>query len=212
MNVRDIISKNITYLRKKNKLTQSELADKLFYSNKAISKWERGDSLPDAEMLKKIADLFNVPVSYLFEEHENDDDLNKEIDNEIKKREIKIKIIAVLIFITAIIITAEASLISFADLYKTIHSFAPYLFIVPFIPLTLLIVNFILGKSKFDRILLVLLVWSFAFALYFFFEQYKPTFVFLIAFLFTLGIYVFPYIEFVSHRKKMKEKNKTEKK
>ena len=54
MNVREIIAKNISSLRKREKMTQAQLAEKLHYSDKAISKWERGDSLPDAEMLYEM--------------------------------------------------------------------------------------------------------------------------------------------------------------
>jgi transcriptional regulator with XRE-family HTH domain len=49
--VRQIIADNLIELRKVNKLTQLELAEKLNYSDKAISKWERGESLPDVEIL-----------------------------------------------------------------------------------------------------------------------------------------------------------------
>ena len=59
------IAKNITELRTREKLTQAELAEKLNYSDKAISKWERGESLPDVTVLKQIADMFGVTVDWL---------------------------------------------------------------------------------------------------------------------------------------------------
>jgi len=46
-------------------LTQLELAEKLHYSDKAISKWERGESVPDVVTLKVIADLFGVSVDQM---------------------------------------------------------------------------------------------------------------------------------------------------
>ena len=67
--INENIAKNITLLRKQNKWTQSELADKLNYSDKSISKWERGESIPDIEMLCKIAEIFNVNIEYLTKEH-----------------------------------------------------------------------------------------------------------------------------------------------
>ena len=63
-----IIAKNITALRQSKKMTQIELAEKLNYSDKAISKWERGESIPDIGVLKTIADLFGVSLDYLLEE------------------------------------------------------------------------------------------------------------------------------------------------
>ena len=63
--LKPIIAKNITALRQNAKLTQSELADRLNYSDKAISKWERAESIPDISVLKSIADLFGVTVDDL---------------------------------------------------------------------------------------------------------------------------------------------------
>ena len=63
--LKQVIAKNIAELRKANRLTQTELANKLNYSDKAVSKWERGDSLPDVTVLKEIADLFEVTLDYL---------------------------------------------------------------------------------------------------------------------------------------------------
>ena len=60
-----VIAKNITELRKENKLTQLELAEKLNYSDKAVSKWERGESMPDVLTLVQLAELFDVTVDEL---------------------------------------------------------------------------------------------------------------------------------------------------
>lgn len=57
------IAHNITALRKKNNMTQAELAEQLNYSDKSISKWERGDGLPDVFVLVKIAEMFGVTVN-----------------------------------------------------------------------------------------------------------------------------------------------------
>ena len=62
-----IIAKNISELRRQSEMTQFELAEKLNYSDKAVSKWERGESIPDVAVLKEIADLFSVTVDYLLE-------------------------------------------------------------------------------------------------------------------------------------------------
>ena len=69
--MRLIIAKNLIDLRKSQGMTQLELAERLNYSDKAVSKWERGESLPDITVIKTIADLFGVTVDYLItEEHE----------------------------------------------------------------------------------------------------------------------------------------------
>ena len=64
-NVKERFSKNLVILRKKHKLTQGGLAEKLSYSDKTISKWENGDALPDVETLCLISDFFGVGVDEL---------------------------------------------------------------------------------------------------------------------------------------------------
>lgn len=66
---RGAISKNIIALRTANHLTQAELAEKLSYSDKAISKWERGESLPEICVLKQIAQMFDVTLDWLTTVH-----------------------------------------------------------------------------------------------------------------------------------------------
>ena len=62
---KQIVAHNITQFRKANGLTQLELAEKLNYSDKAISKWERGESLPDVYMLLIIANMFGISLNDL---------------------------------------------------------------------------------------------------------------------------------------------------
>lgn len=68
--IRRTIAKNITAYRKAHHDTQADLAEKLNYSDKSVSKWERGESLPDVFILAQIADLYGVTVSNLIGEVE----------------------------------------------------------------------------------------------------------------------------------------------
>ena len=63
--VRGALAANLAELRKEENLTQAEFAAQFNYSDKAVSKWERGDSLPDVVMLKTIADLYGLRVDDL---------------------------------------------------------------------------------------------------------------------------------------------------
>lgn len=56
---------NIAAHRKRCRLTQAELAQRLNYSDKAISKWERGESAPDVTTLVQLADQFHITVNDL---------------------------------------------------------------------------------------------------------------------------------------------------
>lgn len=64
-----IIGKNLTRLRKLSNMTQLELAEKLNYSDKSVSKWEQGNGIPDVRILVQLAELFNVSVDDLVREH-----------------------------------------------------------------------------------------------------------------------------------------------
>lgn len=63
------VGKNIMSLRKAANMTQLDLAEKLNYSDKSISKWEQGNGMPDVRILVRIAELFNVSLDDLVREH-----------------------------------------------------------------------------------------------------------------------------------------------
>ena len=66
--LRKIIGKNIALYRKAHRDTQAVLGQKLNYSDKAVSKWERGESTPDIYVLSRIAELYDVSVGVLIGE------------------------------------------------------------------------------------------------------------------------------------------------
>ena len=68
-NIREIVAGNLLALRKQNKLTQIELAKMINFSDKAVSRWENGEVMPDIETLESISKVYRVPISYLLEEH-----------------------------------------------------------------------------------------------------------------------------------------------
>ena len=59
------IGKNIAAFRKGANLTQAELAQKINYSDKSVSKWESGNGAPDVYVLMSLAELFGVTVNDL---------------------------------------------------------------------------------------------------------------------------------------------------
>lgn len=62
------IGNNIAAYRKRDDMTQAELADRLNYSDKAVSKWERGESVPDVITLVQLAEQFGITVNELLRE------------------------------------------------------------------------------------------------------------------------------------------------
>ena len=63
--LKETIGENLVELRKNKKLTQLELAEQLNYSDKSVSKWEKGDALPDIEILYELCQFYGVTLEYL---------------------------------------------------------------------------------------------------------------------------------------------------
>ena len=64
------IAQNLIYYRKAAGLTQAELAEKINYSDKSVSKWESGNGIPDVYTLLQLAKLYNVTLSVLVGEEQ----------------------------------------------------------------------------------------------------------------------------------------------
>ena len=80
----------LSILRKKNGLSQEDLADKLGVSRQAISRWELGSTLPDAPNLLKLSDLFSVSIDYLLHDEyqsENDVPIVREVQQTMEAKE-----------------------------------------------------------------------------------------------------------------------------
>ena len=68
--VKQIITDNLIALRKSRNLTQQDVANYLNYTDKAVSRWETGESLPDISVLEKLADYYGVDFEYLIKTHD----------------------------------------------------------------------------------------------------------------------------------------------
>lgn len=62
----ETVKENLVRLRHEHKLTQLELAQRINYSDKAVSRWENGDVTPDVATLAALADLYGVPITTFF--------------------------------------------------------------------------------------------------------------------------------------------------
>ena len=71
--IKQIIAKNLANLRKNKKITQTELAEQFGYSDKAISKWENGDTLPDIQTLYQLCEFYNITLDFLVSEQSFDE-------------------------------------------------------------------------------------------------------------------------------------------
>lgn len=195
MEIREIISKNICGLRKKAMLTQVELADKLNYSDKAISKWERGESLPDAEMLYKIAELFDVDISYLFEEH----DFETLSEQDMKKLHTKATVMKILVAFTLVLIPFIIFSLILSGLSEVIEigNFPLGISLIIFgsIITFIFFVNLFYKYNKYLMFLSSASLWLYLLGFYFLFSSHNLFMFFAIAIGLQLAIIFFPKIK-----------------
>ena len=72
-------------LRKENKLTQEQLAEKLNVSGRTVSRWETGSNLPDLDILIELADLYEVDIRELIDGERKSENMDKETKDTLKK-------------------------------------------------------------------------------------------------------------------------------
>lgn len=133
-------------------MTQLELAEVLNYSDKAVSKWERGESIPDVITLKAIADLFGVTVDYLISPHHLDD--KPKGAHTVRNNHIIISLISVVC--VWILGTAVYSIASIFEVYL----WMAFVVCIPLSCIVLLIFNSIWGRARMNLLFISLLVWS----------------------------------------------------
>ena len=197
--LRPIIAENIAALRIEKNMTQLELAEVLSYTDKAVSKWERGESIPDVITLKAIADLFGVSLDYLVSRHEPGE--KRKGRHTRRNNRIFITLMSV-----ACVWILGTSVFSFSSLLG--DSLWPAVLVcVPVSCIVLLVFNSIWGKPKLNLLIISALLWSTItniFVIFYVYTQYDLWVLFLI------GIPSQVFISLFLGIKKPKNKSKKE--
>jgi transcriptional regulator with XRE-family HTH domain len=158
--LKSIIAKNIVALRQGAKLTQSDLADKLSYSDKAISKWERAESMPDITVLKAIADLFELPLDYLVqEEHDTITPTAPVQAPAPSKRRNHVIITLLSVLIVWFLATVGFVTMDIASLGHWAR-FLAFLYALPISCIVWLVFNSIWFNSRWNYLIISLMMWS----------------------------------------------------
>ena len=156
-----IVADNLINLRKANKLTQLELAEKLNYSDKAISKWERGESLPDIVILKQLADMYGVGVDYILNE-QTEEDVAK---YRTPKPQLNNKLIITLLSCLFVWLSATILYINFKILFDE-YFWMIWIWSLPITSIILIVFSSIWGNKKLILISVSLLIWTLLLATY----------------------------------------------
>ena len=169
--LKDRIGKNIAMHRKQIGLTQAGLAEKLNYSDKAVSKWERGESIPDLLTLMQMADLFQIPMGDLMEDPNqlpgNPGKLEKamtQVSEKALKRKANKNVIlglsSTLVWFVALLIFVVISS------FNLPNSRISFFFAVPINAIVLLSLRSAWRDFRWNRVLISVIVWGFLVSIY----------------------------------------------
>lgn len=173
--IKKILAENLSALRIENKMTQMELAEKLNYTDKSVSKWEHGDAVPPIDVLKDLADLYGVSLDYLVTGRENlsyDKRYTSERNNTNKRLITALAVSLVWIISTVLFV--------YLKIFAQTDFWMMFVFAVPLSTVVLLIFNGIWGKRKNTFILISILIWTVLATIYLFFLQFNLWSVFFI--------------------------------
>lgn len=170
-NLKSQIGVNIALQRKRLGMTQLELAEKLNYSDKAVSKWERGESVPDVLTLVQLADLFEIPVNQLLEDPNalpgNPGKLEKamtQVSEKALKRKANKNVIlglsSTLVWFVALLVFVFISSFDLPD------SWIAFFYAVPVNAVVLLSLRSAWRDYRWNRILVSIIVWGTLISLY----------------------------------------------
>lgn len=150
-----VISNNLIKLRKHNKLTQGELASHMSYSDKSVSKWETGETSPSVEILKKLADFYNVKIDDIL-----DPNFNPERYSTNKVRRYSTIIIS-LLGVACVWLIAVIAFVITNVIYKTAtQPWMLFIFAIPISFILAIIFNAIWGHRILTYFLISGLTWT----------------------------------------------------
>ena len=171
--MKQTIADNITELRKELHLTQAELAEKMGYTDKAISKWERAESIPDIVTLKEFADLCGVTLDYLVEKEHTEN--RTALSKQARSNRMVISLLA-----AAAVWLIATVLFVYLQIFGIPHVWLVFAGAVPVTMIVLLVFNSIWGNKRLNYLIISVLVWSTLAFAYFILIQYNLFLIFLI--------------------------------
>ena len=174
-NVKEIIAENLVSLRKARRMTQQELAEKLNYSDKAISRWEHAETLPDIETLCKICEIYGVKFEYLLQKEQAP--LNKNpyvIRNDTSKKTAIVLIAILSVWLVALIAYVYSNWIIKVNRWQL------FIWAIPISSMTWQFCNRLWGNKFLGRIITSITSWTLILAIYISMLQYNIWMIFII--------------------------------
>lgn len=154
--IRTILAEKLAAYRKRAGMTQAELAEKLNYSDKSVSKWERGDGMPDLLVLCRLADLFGVPLDAFLREGP--------LVRSAKEQKSRHVIITLLSLGLVVFVSAIAFFV--CHVAKVRVGWLAFVYAAPVGAILLVVFSHVWGKTLYQAIAVSLLVWTLCAAVY----------------------------------------------
>lgn len=152
-----MVAENLQYYRKVNNLTQLQLAEILNYSDKSISKWERGESIPDLFILQSIANLYGITINDLVTVEKTKPVHKKKTNN----------LLITLIAFGIVWLVATIAFVTTEILFETFtKSWLAFIYAIPVSMIVLLVFTNIWGNKFQVFIALTVLYWTVPLSLY----------------------------------------------
>ncbi len=166
-----IVAENLIRLRQNSGMTQAELGEKLNYSDKTVSKWERAESLPDVYVLKQISTIFGVTIDMLLSPHGKEDFEIESTETKEKERSYSSNMITMI----SVFSIWTLALLIFVVLWVNKIVF-PLVFLVaiPISLVVLLVMRSVWNQGRYNYWVVAALVLSLFVLVYFCFWSSKP--------------------------------------
>lgn len=163
----EILANNLTFLRKKHNYTQLDIANKMQYSDKTVSKWETGEIIPNVENLIKLCEIYNVTL----------DQITKPLIEETPKIEKKDfsrqnKLIISLLSILVVWIVATNAFV-YGQILTGESYWMVFIWAVPISCIVTIVFNKLWGWRTFGFIIISILIWSLITCFYLQFLSYN---------------------------------------
>ena len=206
--LRKIIGSNLAELRKERKITQLELAEMFGYTDKAISKREKGDTLPDVETLYQLASFYGVTIDYLT----NDIPLEEKeiITNPTKQTNIKANRISIVLLSISLVWMLATICFVWIMVFNSVNYYQVFIYAIPLTSIVLILFNKTWGERKYNFYIYTLFLWSLISSIYVGFLQYNFCPLFLLDVLSQILIFLWSRMKdgFLQTIKSTKSKNK----
>ena len=151
-----VFSKNLIKYRNLMGLKQSELAKMINYSDKSISKWERGEGLPDLKATKSLCDIFGITIDDMLKENsDHEKKITKTIINKRRKHFITsllstslVWLIATIVYVSLLICKVDGNI------------WLPFIYAIPISAIVLIVFSSLWGNNLLQFLCVTLLLWG----------------------------------------------------